>query len=90
MWNASFEYSETSERYFVFPENWNATLANNQSRSFGFQGSYTGVFQPPTSYVLSGLPIGEQTASEPITPACTLDTSFVVTADWQHSDGTRG
>jgi PKD repeat protein len=90
MWNATFEYAATSDRYFVFPESWNATLANNQSRSVGFQGSYSGVFQPPTSYILSGLPIGEQTPSEPITPACTLDTTFVVTADWQNGDGTRG
>jgi PKD repeat protein len=49
-------------------------------------------FNPPPviSYILSGLPIGEQTPSEPITPACTLDTTFVVTADWSNGDGTRG
>jgi hypothetical protein len=88
MWNAG--YTQGGTRYTVTPEPWNARIEHNQSRSFGFQGSYSEVFQAPTAYVLSGIPIGDQSPPQPVVPDCRLDTSFVVTADWPSGDGTRG
>lgn len=88
MWNAS--YSQDGERFTITPEPWNAQLQNGQSRSFGFNGMYSEVFQEPTAYVLSGIPVGAQNPAQPINPLCMLDTSFIVTSNWQNGDGTNG
>jgi hypothetical protein len=98
MWNASYTQTPlansppntTGKRFTITPASWNANIQKNQSRSFGFQGSYTGVFQDPSSYVLSGIPVGQQTPPSPVTPTCTLSTQFIVNSNWQNGDGTKG
>lgn len=88
MWNAS--YTQAGNTFTIIPADWNARLENGQSRNFGFNGVYSGAFQEPTSYVLSGIPVGEQTPPVPPAPVCNLDTTFTVTADWQNGDGSKG
>lgn len=88
MWNASFARDDIE--YTVTPDGWNATLDNGQARSFGFQGTYSEVFQEPTAYVVSGIPVGDQSPPVPITPTCTLVTTFAVTSEWPAGGGTRG
>lgn len=85
MWNAS--HTRTGNRISVTPEQWNGQLQTGQSRSFGFNGSYSGPFQEPTSYVLSGVDVGPQGPVEPIRVTCTLDTRFVVTSEWEGGSG---
>lgn len=88
MWSAG--YVQDGSDVLVTPASWNATLADGQTRNFGFQGIYSEVFQEPTAYVVSGIPVGEQVPPEPVTPACVLDTTFTVTSEWDAGGGARG
>jgi hypothetical protein len=88
MWNAS--YSKTGQRFHIQPEEWNASIQNGQSRSIGFNGAYSGVFQEPGAYVISGMPIGSQDPVTPIPVTCELDATFTTTAQWQNGDGSFG
>ncbi len=44
MWNASFQNEDN--HYVVTPDSWNVRIEPNETRSFGFQASYTGSSQP--------------------------------------------
>lgn len=88
MWNASFAAQE--DRFFITPDTWNATLSDGGGRGFGFTGTYTGVFQEPTAYVLSGIAIGDQGPLQPATPTCTLAVTMQITADWIDGAGLHG
>ncbi len=44
MWNASFQNED--DHYVVTPDSWNVRIEPNETRSFGFQASYTGSSQP--------------------------------------------
>lgn len=87
-WNAS--YAADGQHYVVTPAAWNEALPDGTGRSFGFKGTYTGVFQEPTSYVLSGIAVGPQGPAQPVVTACTLDVDLTVTASWTNGNGTHG
>lgn len=88
MWNVS--YSKTGQRFHIQPEEWNASIQNGQSGSFGLNGAYSGVFQEPGAYVISGMPIGSQDPVASIPVTCELDATFTTTAQWQNGDGSFG
>lgn len=88
MWNASF--TADGSRFLVTPEAWNAALSDGGGRGIGFVGTYTGVLQEPTAYVLSGIAVGEQGPAQPATPACTLMVTMQVTAEWTDGGGVHG
>ena len=88
MWNAS--YTQVDNTFAILPANWNSSIDDGTSRDFGFNGVYSGVFQEPTVYVLSGIPVGDQTLPTPIIPVCTLNTVFNVTSHWSTGSDTYG
>lgn len=88
MWNASYEQHAIT--FTITPASWNADIADGQSRSFGFNGIYAGVFQDPTSYVVSGIPVGDQSTPTPVATSCTLTSEFNVNSTWQNGDGSTG
>lgn len=88
MWNASYEQHAIT--FTITPASWNANIADGQSRSFGFNGIYAGVFQDPTSYVVSGIPVGDQSTPTPVATSCTLTSEFNVNSTWQNGDGSTG
>ena len=87
MWNAS--YSRDGNRYTIDPASWNKTLRPNSSVSFGFQGSYVGVVDSPTSYLLNGQPLGEQGDPEP-EPEPDVSIRYEVQSQWQNGNGRKG
>ncbi len=53
-WSATWTQSGT--QLTARPLSWNVTLPSGGSVSVGFQGTYTGTFQPPTDWRLGGTP----------------------------------
>ena len=79
-----------SNTFKFVPESWNATLEHGQSRSFGFNGSFSETFVEPGSYVLSGIPVGGPGLEQPMAEVCILETRYQLNSSWENGDGTNG
>lgn len=79
MWGSTF--AEANDTFTITPKLWNRYIRDGHSRTFGFQGVYSGDFQEPTAYVISGIPlVSEDTGA--ISASCEVETEFVPTFSW--------
>jgi hypothetical protein len=53
MWNGS--YTQTGSAVAVENADWNETIANGETASFGFNASYSGANEIPGNFDLNGM-----------------------------------
>lgn len=92
LWNGALSTSGT--RHTVTPESWTATIAPGQSRTIGFDGSYSGAWTDPTNCTLNGAacdggsgPVDPDPPGVPTGLTVTGTTSTSVSVSWATVSG---